>query len=243
MGHRIRSIAGALSAIIITALVLACDVLPNHNWKCPYTYDTVTGCGKFGMPITSKGTDTEIVTAPDKNTACLAVSEYVHLDHPGRIHVICDPSRCEDLGPIAMPGTKPQDFPSDGGFHVLDVDGGPIDPPVIVCDGGTDPNCPASNPPEGALTACVGCFIDHCCATYATQYANAVAADMNDPTMSMQFFNQLLQEAMAWLAAGTPAQGSFPAPSGTLLPPAATLGACMLTQCSGICQQPMPAGP
>ena len=256
MGHRMKYIGGALMAVFWAILIIGCglSVLPAHNFKCPYTYDIVTGCGKFGMPITSTGTDTETVQTPDSRSACLAVSEYVFIDHPNRVHVICNPDLCEDLGPV-MPVMKSMGYPFgdgglviedvDAGFHVLDVDGGPIDagPPPIVCDGGAPLNCPASNPPQGALTECIGCFTDYCCGVYATQYANAVAADMQDPTHSMTFFDQLLAEALAWMAAGTPAQGSYPAPNPPLLPPASTVGACMVQKCLGVCQQPVPAGP
>lgn len=229
----------AVASIVLGASVVpSCKALPNHNWKCPYTYDTVTGCDKNGFNMTSKGTGTETVQTPDRFTACLAVSEYVHMDHPGRIHIVCDPDKCEDLGPVPMPGAKPQDFPSDGGFHVLDLDGGSLDggfsdagtsdPTPITCPNGDPP--PPPNPcnpyvpdPTSLIqpTSCAVCFVNKCCQAFEMAL-NDTAVPESGP--------EAIQFAECWMdTISNPECPTNPTPN------AANFNACMAFACTGAC--------
>ena len=174
--------AAALFLLTLFLIMMGCAKLTmqqEFNFKCSYTYDQVTGCSAEGYDMTSKQTGVETVQATDETHACVLIAEYNYMDHGlSRLHLVCDPTSCQNLGPVpAMPMPNPQGV--DAGATFADAGVADAGPPDITCPKGEMPmptNCPAvmaaaeqaSTSPLG--NACLNCIALHCCPQFNMAY-------------------------------------------------------------------------
>lgn len=189
MPHTNKTFANVAALFLLTIFLMSVAMVgcaklnlqQEFNFKCSYTYDQVTGCSAAGYDMTSKQTGTEVVQATDETHACVLIAEYNYMDHGlSRLHLICDPTSCQNLGAVPAP-TMPGPTPMGVDAGVMFVDAGSADagPPDITCPKGEMPvatNCPAvmaaaeqaSTSPLG--DACLNCIALHCCPQFTMAY-------------------------------------------------------------------------